>query len=126
MLPEETPKYEFKVGDKVKIHLAGNRYDNWIATVAYIHRDLIGVTVNNHPFVYHSEHIELVESYEEKHEFKPFDKVLVRDLDTSEWRPRLYSRKGRVGYCMQDGCEYMQILPYEGNEHLVGTTNNPE
>ena len=59
-------------------------------------------------------------------QFKPFDKVLVRDLDTSEWTPRLYSRKGRVGYCTQDCCEYMQILPYEGNEHLVGTTNNPK
>ena len=61
-----------------------------------------------------------------KHEFKPFDKVLVRDVDKDTWRPRLYSCKGRVGYCMQDNYEYMQILPYEGHEHLVGTTNNPE
>lgn len=60
-----------------------------------------------------------------KPQFKPFDKVLVRDLDKSEWRPRLFSRKGNVGYCTQDGYEYMQILPYEGNEHLVGTIDKP-
>lgn len=63
-----------------------------------------------------------------KHEsqFKPFDKVLVRDTDKDTWRPRLYSRKGRLGHCMQDNYEYMQILPYEGNEHLAGTTNKPK
>lgn len=61
----------------------------------------------------------------QEHKFKPFDNVLVRDLDKSKWVPRLFSRKGNVGYCTQDGCEYMQILPYEGNEHLVGTTDKP-
>lgn len=68
----------------------------------------------------------VLEVPDNEHQFKPFDKVLVRDLDNSEWRPRLYSRKGLAGYCMQDGCEYMQILPYEGNEHLVGTTDKPK
>lgn len=59
-------------------------------------------------------------------QFKPFDRVLVRGSDKNKWRPRLYSRKGNIGYCTQDGCEYMQILPYEGNEHLVGTTDKPK
>ena len=59
-------------------------------------------------------------------QFKPFQEVLVRDADKSEWRPRLYSRKGNIGYCTQDGCEYMQCIPYEGNESLVGTTYKPK
>lgn len=67
----------------------------------------------------------VLEVPDNERQFQPFDKVLVRDSDKSAWRPRLYSRKGRVGYCTQDCCEYMQILPYEGNEHLVGTTVNP-
>lgn len=59
-------------------------------------------------------------------QFKSFDKVLVRDSDINIWIPRLYSHKGNIGYRTQDGCEYMQILPYEGNEYLVGTTDKPK
>ena len=61
---------------------------------------------------------------------KPYNKVLIRDRDTDEWNCNLFSyyRKNSdrpyvcIGY---DGVnEYEQCIPYEGNEHLIGTTND--
>ena len=72
---------------------------------------------------YEGLHIEVPDNDEPQ--FKPFDKVLVRVIEGGIWIPRLYSRKGITGYCTQDGYEYKQCIPYEGNEHLVGTTDEP-
>ena len=55
--------------------------------------------------------------------FKPFDKVLVRDGDEKEWRINFFSHydESRETYiCV--GSFYEQCIPYEGNEHLFGTT----
>ena len=60
-------------------------------------------------------------------EFKPFDKVLVRRGE-NEWVCAIYSHYAGddnhwvIGEC----CPYKQILPYEGNEHLLGTTDSQE
>lgn len=57
---------------------------------------------------------------------KPFDKVLVRDCDSDCWRANLY------GYVDKDACyhcvyaNWLYCIPYEGNEHLLGTKNNPK
>ena len=64
-----------------------------------------------------------------EHNFKPFDKVLVRVNLDGVWKPRLYSNKctdGSYAHYCQDGRSYGEILPYEGNEHLAGTTDNPK
>lgn len=55
---------------------------------------------------------------------KPFDKVLVRDSKSSEWRANLFSHKNidEPYYCVYAGWNY--CIPYEGNEHLLGTTKN--
>lgn len=57
-------------------------------------------------------------------EFKPFDKVLVRDTDEDEWRAVEFShkREGIYAFCAC-GAMWRQCIPYEGNEHLIGTTN---
>lgn len=60
--------------------------------------------------------------------FKPFDKVLVRDDMNNKWLLSMFSYydggdkyypyvclNGRYGHC----------IPYEGNEHLLGTPNTP-
>lgn len=56
--------------------------------------------------------------------FKPFDKVLVRDDYGQEWKIDFFSHyKKDVTYkysCLKS-C-YRQCIPYEGNEHLLGTT----
>lgn len=61
-------------------------------------------------------------------QFKPFDKVLVRDADDCEWRCCFFSH-------LSDNFEFpytsiiggwRQCIPYEGNEELVGTTKKPK
>lgn len=65
-----------------------------------------------------------------KYNFKPFDKVLVRDAEDKHWLASLYShhrddKTNGYNYVMVDGVGYRCCIPYEGNEHLVGTTNFP-
>jgi hypothetical protein len=53
---------------------------------------------------------------------KPFDKVLVRD-GAGFWRPSLFGADMITGYrYLTSGGNYKECVPYEGNEHLVGTT----
>lgn len=63
-----------------------------------------------------------------EHEFQPFEKVLARDVDTGEWHVDLYGLKNENEpypyWCV--GGSYVYCIPYEGNEHLLGTTNNPD
>jgi len=65
---------------------------------------------------------------EKEYNFKPFDKVLVRDTDNDTWQIDLFgwiSNISNYEYQTMTNC-YKQCIPYEGNEHLLGTTNNPE
>lgn len=56
--------------------------------------------------------------------FEPFQKVLVRDFDHNEWHINFFERKcGNYFLCFSGN--WKQCLPYEGNEHLLGTTNDP-
>ena len=66
----------------------------------------------------------------QKHKFKPFDKVLVRDNQTQEWVCTLLSSVKDDGdypiYLSICNYPWLECIPYEGNEHLVGTTKNPK
>ena len=60
-------------------------------------------------------------------QFKPFDKVLVRDSESDKWRCAFYSHfepNGIYHHNTVSGA-YIMCIPFEGNEHLVGTTKNP-
>ena len=64
---------------------------------------------------------------ENKFEFKPFDKVLVRDGDAYEWKPELFYKINEEGkYYTLGNVEWNQCIPYQGNEHLLDTANMPE
>nr|CAI9751229.1 hypothetical protein WMHIBSEC_WMHIBSEC_CDS_0053 [Caudoviricetes sp.] len=62
--------------------------------------------------------------------FKPFDKVLVRISDVDRWRAAFFESESKssnfpysvIGY----NSAYIQCIPYEGNEHLLGTTKEPK
>lgn len=62
------------------------------------------------------------------HQFKAFDRVLVRDEEDKKWRAEFFSHidtDEEYPYeCTGDVFRY--CIPYEGNEHLLGTTNSPE
>ncbi len=65
-----------------------------------------------------------------KIELKPFDKVLVKDNPYGSWEPALFWKKVDVKdlhpYIIIGGKRYRYCEPYEGNEHLLGKTNNVE
>ena len=64
---------------------------------------------------------------EPAHEFKPFDKVLVRSNEKEEWRADIFSHVSKNGKFSCVGYDWNQCLPYnEQTAYLLGTTNDPE
>lgn len=66
-----------------------------------------------------------VTDQETKHQFKPFDKVLVRDEDVETWMCNFFSHLDKDGDPVCANGRWHQCIPYEGNEHLLGTINKP-
>lgn len=66
-----------------------------------------------------------IKSHYDISNFKPFDKVLVRNMNTQSWRCGLYSHyiDGKEWPFMVNDSSYKHCIPYEGNEHLLGTTD---
>ncbi len=68
-----------------------------------------------------------------KYDFKPFDKVLVRDEDDKEWHISLFAREIvddsdglSYKYECSNGTLWNCCIPFEGNECLLETAENPE
>ena len=62
-----------------------------------------------------------------EHQFKPFEKVLVRDSYDDMWRASFFSHiKEDDGRYVTTCLTWRFCVPYEGNEHILGTTNNVE
>lgn len=57
-------------------------------------------------------------------EFKPFDKVLVRDGESECWSANFFSHKDINYYVCINCSRWNECIPYEGNERLLGTTFN--
>lgn len=65
--------------------------------------------------------------------FQPFDKVLVRCSNDEEWMIEFYCKYDTLVHTsphrdypfMGIGDSYSQCIPFEGNEHLLGTTDMP-
>lgn len=77
----------------------------------------------------YEELFDIVELPKPEHEFKPFDRVLVRDNIIDIWTPYLYglySEDSMYPHFVLGGSRWKYCIPYEGNEHIIGTTKNPE
>lgn len=61
-----------------------------------------------------------------KVEFKPFDKVLVRDSKLDKWRANLFGYISKDGYYCCVYANWVYCIPYKGNEHMLGTTKDVE
>lgn len=62
-----------------------------------------------------------------EHQFKPFEKVLVRDSYNDMWRASFFSHiKEDDGRYVTAGLTWKFCIPYIGNESLVGTTKDVE
>lgn len=61
-----------------------------------------------------------------KVELKPFDKVLVRDSKSDNWRVNLFGYIDKDEYYHCAFANWVYCIPYAGNEHLLGTTKDVE
>jgi len=119
---EELPK--FKVGDRIK-QMSSNRY----YTIKNIEFDRY--ILNNNQFLrFTDEHFyELVANKFDLNTLVPFEsKVLVRDKESHKWKPAIWGfyDKDSLDYQIRvvGGYIYRYCIPYDGNEHLLATTND--
>lgn len=137
VIKKETPKHKFKVGDKVIVNIpvsqrdfSNDYYHKRVCIIENIDKwgfaDVVDYSLDNA----HNGHFPLyyLTPYKESNQkFKPFDKVLVRDNEKQVWLPRLFdSHVEQADFWTQDGKSWKMCIPYEGNEHLVDTTDKPK
>ena len=117
---------KFKVGDRIK-HKYHKRE---IYTIAALQNNHYILDDNDYALPFESQ--DQYELAPDKFDFSalvPFEsKVLVRDSQSTKWLPAIW------GFYNEDGCDYhyevvggnsfSYCIPYEGNEHLRGTTND--
>lgn len=121
-----TPK--FKIGDKIR--KKGDK-QGWvkirtITNTCYIDEtNVFSIRIKN------QDDWELL--YTDKFDIttlKPYDKILTRRSSNTIWIPQLFSclDSDLKDYCNKfvvvGGCSFKHCIPYEGNEHLIGTTND--
>ena len=72
-------------------------------------------------YIYDKEQHKLV-----RQEFKPFDKVLVKNNSEDSWKTDIYLNyvKDTQYHYRCTTCNYKLCIPYEGNEYLLGKTIN--
>ena len=113
---------KFKIGDKI-IH----KHNKSLGTIALIDESFYHCAFSVIPICDQDEW-ELVLDKFDITTLKPFDKVLARDTSRQIWIADLFSHDVKEpfgGYrfaCI--GHHWHQCIPYEGNEHLLGTTND--
>ena len=114
---------KFKVGDKIRLK---NDNDNLFYKIINIKNDYY--VTDKGELSFPDEHLwELVPNKFDITTLVPFEsKVLVRAVDNQFWRPAIWG----VKHCDWDFCcvlggeMWEQCIPYEGNEHLLGTTDD--
>ena len=118
---ELVPTHKFKVGDiitngKVTIkigHIDGDYYYDITRNIA------------TRLFIKFQDEWELVPKKFDITTLKPFEsKVLVRDVDHNVWEAAIFGRYDGEKVFVIGGIDWNQCIPYEGNEHLLGTNND--
>lgn len=117
---------KFKVGDKVR----HKNNHNVAFTITSIEEDSYVCGAKMAFWFDDQDDYELVPKKFDITTLKPFDKVLVRDKNTDEWRGHFFSHydnNSHIPYsCIGPEVinEYGQCIPFEGNEHLLGKTED--
>ena len=118
---------KFKVGDKVR----HKNNHNVAFTITSIEEDSYVCGAKMAFWFDDQDDYELVPNKFDITTLKPFEsRVLVRDKNTDEWRGHFfshYNNNSHIPYiCIgTEGInEYGQCIPFEGNEHLLGKTED--
>ena len=120
---EKLVEPRFKVGDRIKSIISSSYY-----TVVGIKNDQYFIKSDTEKYPYQVSfsneiNYKLVLDKFDITTLKPFDRVLMRSSNAREWVATFYSHYSNnkfygCGMC----CD--QCIPYEKNEHLLGTTND--
>lgn len=125
---EKLVEPKFKVGDKIKYKYGKNKDGVEYGKILSITDNTYDVAVTDNIGIFI--HVEQQNDWELVHDkfdittLKPFEsRVLMRSSNAREWVGTFYSHYNNnkfygCGMC----CD--QCIPYEGNEHLLGTTND--
>ena len=111
---------KFKVGDRIKC-----RSGETVYRIVHITED--SYVLDNLSSIYISiEHMyDLVPNKFDITTLKAFEsKVLVRDVDYNEWEGAIFGRYDGKKFFTIGGLDWGCCIPYEGNEHLLGTTDD--
>ena len=112
---------KFKVGDDIK---TGNTIDT-IAEVGYATRSYYCESGRTIYFANQDLWHLVSEPHYDIANFYAGMPVLVREYDTCHWQWVQYSHFNGVGLFFAAGKTWRQCIPFEGNEHLLGTTDMP-
>ena len=125
---------KFRVGDKVKHKCDKN---NTIITITGSKNNYYYIQYYNNKNEYQNEKLSFTD--QDKYELiidkfdintlKPFDKVLVRMDNKHVWSIQFFERLNTTlkdSFVCMGRQRYHQCIPYEGNEHLLNTTNDCE
>ena len=107
--------------DDLKIYNNGtNRLSKEITLASIESRNKFYSTLVKEGYIYDKEQHKLV-----RQEFKPFDKVLVKDRSKEHWKTDIYLNYVEDIYCHYRCTtgHYKLCIPYEGNEYLLGENN---
>lgn len=118
----------FKVGDKIEATIYGMKRRVTIHEVDKTNLCYFGTLEECIGFSEQDQwHLAPKPHYDIKN-FKPFDKVLVRNFNNDKWRCGWFSGydKESLYSFITTGADYTQCIPFEGNEKLLGTTDMPD
>jgi uncharacterized protein YodC (DUF2158 family) len=130
---EKLIKPKFKVGDKVR-----HKDDKTVITITEIKDGYYFIRFYNiRRKIYQNEKVlfkdqdeyELIPNKFDLNTLVPFEsKVLVRDSNEEKWQSNFwgfYDKDNAMNYPYECcGASFAQCIPYEGNEHLLGKTND--
>lgn len=126
---ELVPTPKFKVGDIIETKM-NKLFDYKIIKITDTHYTLESIPGANtyDILICEDENWKLVPNKFDISNLKAYDKVLVRDTNVQVWIADLFSHvldRPLGGYTFACVGHYSyQCIPYEGNEHLLGTNND--
>lgn len=114
----EPGKYELKLLDTIKSSFEVS--DPFVFNAAKMPISVYGVV---------STPLYIAVKVQEAPKFQPFQKVLVKDCEEGifgVWHCDLFSHISKEGKYFTISGEWENCIPFEGNEHLIGTKDDPK
>ena len=127
---EKLVEPKFKVGDRIKAKDDYKKYitDGHVSTITSIEDGRYWSGAFAIEYINKQDDWELVPNKFDITTLKPFDKVLVRDNNEQFWTCDWFSfhdtRQVYPFACVEPMYSIYQCIPYKGNEHLLGKTDD--